>query len=137
SRPSVLGKVAALGRAYTERARGRVARKSKVVAFAVLAVAGALVSLFGDPRVTPVTHPLSARMLLRALGMNETVKRSGEASALFAVLAGRDSRVFAADGFERMDGLVPSREGSVRRLSAVTETGQGRYAGSIVHGGDR
>jgi hypothetical protein len=113
-----------------------VSSKPKIVAFVTLVAAGVIASLFGDPRVTPVTHPLWARMLLRALDMNEAVKTGGEASTLFAMLCGRDSRVFSADGYVRMDGLLKSSEGAVPRLSAVGETGEVAFALAIVQGGD-
>jgi hypothetical protein len=113
-----------------------VSSKSKVVAFATLVAAGVIASLYGDPRVTPVTHPLWARMLLRALDMGDAVKAGGEASTLFAMLSGRDSRVFSADGYLRMDGLQRSNEGAVQRLSAVAETGEVAFAVAIVQGGD-
>jgi hypothetical protein len=47
-----------------------MASRRKTVALVFVAAAAALVPLFGDPRLTPVTHPIWARMLLRGLEMN-------------------------------------------------------------------
>ena len=65
-------------------------RVKSVVLAAVVATA-ALVPLFGDPRQTPVTHPLWARMLLRSLEMTDAVRASSQASQVFSALAPRDS----------------------------------------------
>ncbi len=75
-------------------------RPGTLVAAVVVGVA-ALVPLFGDPRSTPVTHPLWARLLLRALEMNDAVRTSTQASQVFAILAWRDSISLPADGYLR------------------------------------
>ena len=56
-----------------------------------------LVPLFGDPRVTPVTHPLWARLLLRALDMDDTANASSHASQVFGALSWRESLGLRAD----------------------------------------
>ena len=63
----------------------------KTFVLAAVVAAAALVPLFGDPRQTPVTHPLWARMLLRSLDMTDAVRASSQASQVFAALAPRDS----------------------------------------------
>jgi hypothetical protein len=110
----------------------------KVVALAALAAAGVIATLFADPRATPVTHPLWARMLLRALEMDQAVQSGVHASTVFATLSGRESRVFSAetDAYAYADGVVLIREGAAPRLSAVGEAGEVRYAVAIVQGGD-
>jgi hypothetical protein len=113
-----------------------VPSKSKVVALATLAATGVIAALFADPRVTPVTHPLWARMLLRAIEMDDAVKASVRASTVFATLSGRDSRVFAADASFETDGVVVTHVGPTQRLSAVAGTGEVKYAVAIVQGGD-
>jgi hypothetical protein len=113
-----------------------VPRRSKVVVLAGLAAAGAILPLFGDPRVTPVTHPLWARMLLRSMDMDEAVQTSVHASAVFDTLSGRKSRVFAADGYSRADGLVASGASGRRRLSATEGVGEVTYTVAVVQGGD-
>ena len=72
----------------------------------VVVASAALVPLFGDPRTTPVTHPLWARMLLRSMDMTQAVRTSTEASQVFGALAWRDSLTFPADDYLRADGAV-------------------------------
>ena len=111
-------------------------RRSKVVVLAGLAAAGAILPLFGDPRITPVTHPLWARMLLRSMDMDEAVQTSVHASAVFDTLSGRKSRVFAADGYSRADGVVSSGDVGRRRVSATEGVGEVTYTMAVVQGGD-
>jgi len=111
-------------------------RRLKTVALVAVVVAAALVPLFGDPRVTPVTHPLWARMLLRALEMNDAVKASSQASDVFAALSWRDSRAFPADDYLRSDGIVVAEEGGRRTVAAPDGTGEVSYAIAVVQAGD-
>jgi hypothetical protein len=113
-----------------------VPRRSKVVILAALAAVGVIIPLFGDPRLTPVTHPLWARMLLRALEMEDAVKASTHASALFTTLSGRHSRMFGADAYLRADGVVASGGGTARRISATDGVGEVTFAVAIVQSGD-
>ena len=84
----------------------------KTFVLAAVVAAAALVPLFGDPRQTPVTHPLWARMLLRSLDMTDAVRASSQASQVFAALAPRDSLTYPADRFLRAEGASVSGEGS-------------------------
>jgi hypothetical protein len=109
-------------------------RKSTLLGLLLVTAVAAVV--FGDPRATPVTHALWARMLLRALEMDEAIKTSTHASAVFETLSGDGSRFFSADAYWRADGVVPSREGAVRSLSARDGVGEVTYAVPVAHGGD-
>lgn len=108
----------------------------KTVALGTTVVVAALVPLFGDPRVTPVTHPIWARMLLRALEMNEAVRASTRASEVFSTLSWRDSLTFTADHYSRGDGVTVQERGDVRVVAASEGTGQVVYALAVVRGGD-
>ncbi len=108
----------------------------KTAALAVIVGAAALVPLFGDVRVTRVTHPIWARMLLRALDMNEAVRASTRASEVFSALSWRDSLVFAADHYLRADGVAVREQGGVRCVTTGEGTGQVVYPLSVVRGGD-
>jgi hypothetical protein len=108
----------------------------KTLSLAVIVAAVALVPLFGDPRVTPVTHPLWARLLLRALDMEDTVRVSPHASDVFAALSWRDSLTFAADRFLRADGVVVEDVGGVRRVTAAGGAGQVVYPLGVARPGD-
>src|SRR5688572_8140661 len=110
--------------------------RRQTVALATIVTAAALVPLFGDPRVTPVTHPLWARMLLRALDMNETARASTWASDVFSALSWRDSLIFPADHYLRADGVAVHDQNGVRRVTAREGTGQVVYALGVVRGGD-
>ena len=69
-------------------------------------IGAALVPLFGDPRTTPVTHPIWGRMLLRALDMTDAVREASQASQVFATLTWRDSLSIGADRFAKSDGVA-------------------------------
>ena len=108
----------------------------KSVALAFIVAATALVPLFGDPRRTPVTHPIWARMLLRALDMNESVRASTEASQVFSALSWRDSLTFPADHYVRADGVTVRERDGVRVVAASDGTGQVVYPLAVVRPGD-
>jgi hypothetical protein len=103
---------------------------------AVVVVAAALAPLFGDPRSTPVTHPLWARLLLRALEMNDAVRASTQASQVFALLAWRDSVSLPADGYVAADGISVRREAGHAIVSAGAVPAEITYALAIVQPGD-
>ena len=108
----------------------------KTVVLATSAAAAALVPLFGDPRVTPVTHPIWARMLLRGLEMNEAVRASTEASQVFSALSWRDSLTFPADRYTRGDGVTVQERAGVRTVAVREGTGQVDYPLTVVRAGD-
>ena len=94
--------------------------KTYVLVFVV--AAAALVPLCGDPRQTPVTHPLWARVLLRSLDMTDAVRASSQASQVFAALAARDSLMYPADRFLSAEGAQLS--GGVCGSSQQADDGQ-------------
>jgi hypothetical protein len=111
-------------------------RRPGTLVAAVVVAAAALVPLFGDPRSTPVTHPLWARLLLRALEMNDAVRTSTQASQVFALLAWRDSISLPADGYLDGDGLALRREAGRTVVSAGTVPAEVTYALAVVQPGD-
>jgi len=108
----------------------------KTLVLAAVVGAAALVPLFGDPRSTPVTHPLWARMLLRSLDMTDAVKASTQASQVFAALAWRDSLSYAADRYLRADGAVVREEAGRPVLAAAAGPAEVAYAVAVVQPGD-
>ncbi len=110
--------------------------RAKTLILAVVVGSAALVPLFGDPRTTPVTHPLWGRMLLRSLEMNEAVRVSTEASRVFSTLAWRDSLSYPADRFLRGDGAVVREEDGRRVVAATGGPAELVYPLAIVQPGD-
>jgi len=110
--------------------------KLKTILLGVVVGAAALVPLYGDPRSTPVTHPLWARMLLRALDMNEAVRISDQASQVFSTLSWRDSLSYRADRYLRADGVTVTEEGGRPRVVAGQGVGEVVYPVALVRGGD-
>ena len=108
----------------------------KTVVLATSAAAAALVPLFGDPRVTPVTHPIWARMLLRALEMNEAVRTRSQASQVFSALSWRESLTYPADHYVRGDRVTVRERGGLRMVAADEGTGQVVYPLAVVRAGD-
>ena len=108
----------------------------KTLVLAAVVGAAALVPLFGDPRSTPVTHPLWARMLLRSLDMTDAVRASTQASQVFATLAWRDSLSYPADRYLRAEGAVVREEGGRPVLAAAAGPAEVSYAVAVAQPGD-
>lgn len=108
----------------------------KMVVVLGVVTAAAMVPLFGDPRSTPITHPLWARMLLRALEMNDAVRTSSQASQVFSTLAFKDSLTFPADGFVKSDGVAVREEGGRKEVTVASGVGEAVYSLAVVQGGD-
>ncbi len=108
----------------------------KTFVLAAVVVTAALVPLFGDPRQTPVTHPLWARMLLRSLDMTAAVRASSQASQVFSALAPRDSLAYSADRFLRAEGAAVRGEGSAAVLSAGASPAEVSFAIPVAQPGD-
>ena len=107
------------------RVEGSMWGRLKTLVLAAVVGAAALVPLFGDPRSTPVTHPLWARMLLRSLDMTDAVRASTQASQVFATLAWRDSLSYPADRYLQAEGAVVREEGGQPVLTAAARAGRG------------
>src|SRR4030042_2562587 len=103
----------------SRRVEGSMWGRLKTLVLAAVVGAAALVPLFGDPRSTPVTHPLWARMLLRSLDMTDAVRASTQASQVFATLAWRDSLSYPADRYLRAEGVGAREEGGRPVLAAA------------------
>ena len=111
-------------------------RRLKTLVLAAVVGSAALVPLFGDPRTTPVTHPLWARMLLRSMEMTDAVRTSTQASQVFGALAWRDSLSYPADRFLRADGAVVKEENGQFVVSAAAGPAELVYPVAIVQPGD-
>jgi len=111
-------------------------RRVKTIVLAAVVATAALVPLFGDPRSTPVTHPLWARMLLRSLDMTDAVRTSTQASQVFATLAWRDSLSYPAERYLRAEGAVVREEGGQPVLAALAGPAEVSYAMAVAQPGD-
>jgi len=111
-------------------------RNLKALAFATAAVAGALVPLYGDPRPNPVTHSEWARMLLRAIELEEVTPPGSQASQAFATLSWRNSLSYRADRFFRGEGVELVGEGADRRVVAREGPAEVSYTLGVARGGD-
>ena len=96
-------------------------------------VAAGLAPLYGDARVTPVTHPLWARMVLRSMEMPEALRMSRQASQVFSILSGRESLALPADRYSSAEGVVRNDLGG---LTATRDVAELVYPLAVVAGGD-
>jgi hypothetical protein len=108
----------------------------RTLALAAVVAAAAFVPLFGDPRQTPITHPLWARMLLRSLDMTDAVRASSQASQVFAALAPRDSLSYSADRFLSATGAQLTGEGADSVLVAGASPAEVSFAVPVSQPGD-
>lgn len=104
--------------------------------FALLLVVAALalVPLYGDPRSTPVTHAEWARMLLRALQMDDVMEVSAKASQAFSTLSWKNSLALPADHYLRAAGVEAA--GEPGRVVATQASGEVVFPLAVVRGGD-
>jgi hypothetical protein len=111
---------------------------SRLKLVGLLAVLGlaALVPLYGDPRKSAVTHPEWARMMLRALQMDEAVQYATSASQAFSVLSWKNTLSFPADRYLRAAGVKIVAEDGERRVAVTEGEGETAYPLSILRGGD-
>jgi hypothetical protein len=112
--------------------RGRL----KAPVLVAVVAAAALVPLFGDPRQTPVTHPLWARMLLRSLEMTDAIRASSQASQVFSALAPRDSLDYSADRYWKAEGASLHGEGASAMLVAGASPAEVSFAIPVALPGD-
>lgn len=108
---------------------------ARAFALAAVACGAGLVPLFGDPRATPVTHPLWARLLLRSLDMDEAVRASAQASQVFSALAWRDSLAYPADRFATANDAIVSSGSGAPLVSAGRLPAEVTYALAVVQPG--
>ncbi len=108
--------------------------RMKSFGLAALVATVALVPLYGDPRSSPVTHSEWARMLLRALDMDDVLAASGQASQAFSILSWKNSLAYRADRYLRADGVQVVDD--PRRVMAGGTGGEVVYPLAVVRGGD-
>lgn len=102
---------------------------------AVALMAAALVPLYGDPRVSRVSHPEWARMLLEGLDLAEALPRASPASLVFSVLSWKTNLTQGAEGYVRADGVELVRDPQ-QLLRAVADPGEAAYALAVARAGD-
>jgi len=103
---------------------------------AVVAVVAVIVPLYGDPRLSPVTHAEWARMLLRGLAMAAALRPGAQASHVFSILSWKDSLSFGAEAYLHGENVSVVAEGGARRVVAPDEAGEVAYPLAVVRGGD-
>lgn len=108
--------------------------RAKMIGLAAVAAAAALVPLYGDPRQTPVTHAEWARLLLRAMDMDDVLQPGAQASRVFATLSWKDSMSFEASRFATGDNVRPVEGGP--GVEAVGDTAELAYPLGVPRGGD-
>src|SRR5262245_1358248 len=117
------------------RAGRGVPRSIRTLAL-VAGVAGAgFLPLYGDPRLSPVSHSEWARMIVRSLDLLES-GLTDQASQVFSTLSGKDSRAYRADRYAEAQGVEVFGEGSAKAVRATAPVAEVTYPLSIVRGGD-
>lgn len=110
----------------------RARRRLWTAVLAAVAVTGGLLPLYGDPRVTPLTHPLWARMLLRALDLEDAARAGATASEVFRALSWTESLSMPAARFGSGEGVEVEGDG----VRASDRVGEVRFRIPVVRGGD-
>lgn len=120
------------------RRRRRVVRQVRTLVLMGLAVALALLPLFGDTVPgSAITHPEWARMVLRGLelltGADDIHAR---ASTAFATLAGHDSRSWSADGYSRAARIEVVNRDQMSVIRPTGVVGEAVYPLAVARPGD-
>jgi hypothetical protein len=97
--------------------------------------AAGLLPLYGDPRLSPVSHPEWARMVVRSLDLLES-GLTDQASQVFATLSGKDSRAYRADRYVKGEGIEVFGEGTAKGIRAIAPVAEVTYPLAIARGGD-
>lgn len=108
--------------------------RAKAVGLAAVAAVAALVPLYGDPRQTPVTHTEWARLLLRAMDMDDIVQASAQASRVFATLSWKNSLSFDAARYAKADNVRPLESGA--GVEAIGDAAELAYPVGVVRAGN-
>jgi hypothetical protein len=108
--------------------------RGKAIALAAVAAVAALVPLYGDPRQTPVTHTEWARLLLRAMDMDDVVQASAQASRVFATLSWKNSLSFDAARYATADNVRALENGA--GVEALGEAAEVAYPVGVVRPGN-
>jgi hypothetical protein len=110
-------------------------KRARVALLLLGAAVAATFPLFGDPRGGSVGHPEWARMVLRALDLEDFSEPRSDEMA-FGALAWTGSLTFAADRYVRGDNVETLTEGNATRVVARAGSGELGYTLSIARGGD-
>ncbi len=111
-------------------------RALKMTALLMVAAAAVLVPLYGDPRGGTVTHPDWARMLIRALEMEDGLPEKASPVQVFSALSWKGSLAFAADRYQRATGVALQASGGTTAAVATEAEGEIVYPLTVITGGD-
>jgi len=113
-----------------------VTKRTKIAALVGVVGTAALVALYGDPRGGAITHEEWARMMLRALDLQDALPKGATASQAFAILSWKDSLSFRADRYASGGDVQVEGEGDARKVVPVKDVGEVGYPIAVVRGGD-
>jgi hypothetical protein len=108
----------------------------KVLGLAAIVAAAVMVPLYGHARSAPVSHPEWARMLLRALALEDNLPPDASARLVFSTLAWKNSLTFPADRYLRARGAEVVGPSGARQVVATNGTAEVAYPVTVVRAGD-
>jgi hypothetical protein len=111
-------------------------RALKMAALLVVATAAVLVPLYGDTRSARVTHPDWARMLVRALDLENGVPENAAPAQVFSALSWKGSLALAADRYLTATGVSVDASSGARAVVATSAEGEVVYPLTVITGGD-
>ncbi len=117
------------------RGERALSRWTRTLALVGGVAAAGLLPLYGDPRLSPVSHAEWARMVVRSLDLLEA-GLTDQASAVFSTLSGKDSRAYRGDRYVKAEGIEVFGEGASKAIRATAPVGEVTYPLAIARGGD-
>lgn len=111
-------------------------KRTKIAGLMGVVATAALVTLYGESRNGAITHEEWARMMLRALDLQDALPEGATASQAFSILSWKDSLSFRADRYATAGDVEVEGEGDARRVVPVKEVGEVGYPIAVVRPGD-
>ncbi|HVR71135.1 MAG TPA: hypothetical protein VMT87_09860 [Vicinamibacteria bacterium] len=111
-------------------------RTLKMAGLLAIVAAAVMVPLYGEVGRAPVTHPEWARMVLRALELEDDLPADATARFVFSTLSWKRSLTYPADRYLRARGVDVVGPPGARELVAANGAGEVAYPLTVVRAGD-
>jgi hypothetical protein len=111
-------------------------RTLKTVGLLAIVAAAVLVPLYGEVRGGAVAHPEWARMLLRALDLEDDLPPNATARLLFSTLSWKQSLAYPADRYLRARGVDVVGPDGARHVVASNGAAEVAYPLAVIRAGD-
>ena len=110
--------------------------KLKALGLVALVAAVVMVPLYSHARNGPVTHAEWARMVLRALSLEDNLPADAPSRVVFSTLSWKNSLAYPADRYLRARGAEVVGQSGARQVVASNGAAEVAYPLTVVRAGD-